>query len=192
MAALTANRALMRDLNRHLVLSLIKNQGPISRADVAAHSGLAQGTVTNITRDLIEAGLVRETASGPSTGGRPPIFLEIDPGGGHALGLKLMGDRTIMALVDETLRRHLDIKIFVDTDDDVRFIRRLSRDVKERGRSMQSVIDQWLDVVRLMHREFIEPSKRFADLIIPEGGFNKVAIEVIVARIRDTLDNAAH
>lgn len=111
MPALTANRELMRDLNRHLVLSLIKNQGPISRADVAAQSGLAQGTVTNITRDLIEAGLVRETASGPSTGGRPPILLEIDPGGGHALGLKLMGDRTIMALVDldgQVLQCHVE------------------------------------------------------------------------------------
>lgn len=94
----------------------------------------------------------------------------------------------IMALVDPLLRQQMDIKLFVDTPDDVRFIRRLSRDVKDRGRSMQSVIDQWLEVVRVMHQEFIEPSKHFADLIIPEGGFNRVAIEVIVARIRHTLE----
>jgi uridine kinase len=96
----------------------------------------------------------------------------------------------IMVLVDAALREHLDIKIFVDTADDVRFIRRLSRDVKERGRSMQAVIDQWLGVVRLMHMEFIEPSKRQADLIIPEGGFNRVAIDVIVARIHNALERA--
>ncbi|MBN1477836.1 uridine kinase [Candidatus Sumerlaeota bacterium] len=94
----------------------------------------------------------------------------------------------IMTLVDADLRRRFDIKIFVDTADDVRFIRRLSRDVKDRGRSMQSVIDQWLKVVRLMHREFIEPSKRYADLIIPEGGFNRVAIDVILAKILATLE----
>jgi uridine kinase len=93
----------------------------------------------------------------------------------------------IMTLVSADVRALFDIKIFVDTDDDVRFIRRVSRDVRDRGRSMQSVIDQWLHVVRLMHMEFVEPSKRFADIIIPEGGFNQVAIDIIVARIRNTL-----
>lgn len=93
----------------------------------------------------------------------------------------------IMVLADAALRDEFDLKLFVDTPDDVRFIRRLSRDVSERGRSMQSVIEQWLGVVRLMHLEFIEPSKRFADLIIPEGGFNRVAIDVIVAKIKATL-----
>jgi uridine kinase len=96
----------------------------------------------------------------------------------------------IMALVDPVLRSHYSIKIFVDTADDVRFIRRLLRDVQERGRSMQSVIDQWLGVVSHMHREFIEPSKRFADLIIPEGGYNTVAIDVILAKIRVWLGRA--
>ena len=95
----------------------------------------------------------------------------------------------IMTLVEARLRSLYDIKIFVDTADDVRFIRRLSRDVKDRGRSMQSVIDQWLDVVRLMHLEFVVPSKRYADLIIPEGGFNKVAIDVIVTKIRGFLES---
>jgi len=90
----------------------------------------------------------------------------------------------IMVLANPEVRDLLDIKIFVDTDPDVRFIRRLSRDIKERGRSVQSVIDQYLKIVRLMHMEFVEPSKRFADIIVPEGGFNKVAIDLIVTKIR--------
>jgi uridine kinase len=94
----------------------------------------------------------------------------------------------IMVLVNPEIRDLLDIKIFVDTDPDVRFIRRLSRDIKERGRSVQSVIDQYLRIVRLMHMEFVEPSKRFADVIVPEGGFNKVAVDLIVTKIRSILD----
>lgn len=96
----------------------------------------------------------------------------------------------IMVLVDPNLREELDIKIYVDTDPDVRFIRRLTRDIKERGRTMESVIRQYLDVVRLMHLEFIEPSKRFADIIVPEGGFNKVAIDIIVAKIKSVLSES--
>jgi len=94
----------------------------------------------------------------------------------------------IMALVDSDIRKLLDIKIFVDTDADVRFIRRLSRDIKDRGRSVQSVIDQYLRVVRLMHLEFVEPSKRYADIIVPEGGFNMVAVDLIVTKIRSILN----
>jgi uridine kinase len=94
----------------------------------------------------------------------------------------------IMALVDPNVRNLLDIKIFVDTDPDVRFIRRLTRDIKERGRSVQSVIDQYLRIVRLMHLEFVEPSKRYADIIVPEGGFNKVAIDLLVNNIRSILN----
>ena len=94
----------------------------------------------------------------------------------------------IMALVDPEIRKLMDIKIFVDTDADVRFIRRLSRDIKDRGRSVQSVIDQYLRVVRLMHLEFVEPSKRYADIIVPEGGFNTVAVDLIVTKIRSILD----
>ena len=93
----------------------------------------------------------------------------------------------IMVLVHPEVRNLLDIKIFVDTDADVRFIRRLSRDIKERGRSVQSVIDQYLRIVRLMNLEFVEPSKRYANLIVPEGGFNKVAIDLIVTKIRSIL-----
>jgi uridine kinase len=95
----------------------------------------------------------------------------------------------IMVLVDPALRDILDIKIFVDTDPDVRFIRRLLRDLNERGRTLDSVVNQYLNTVRLMHMEFVEPSKRYADIIIPEGGFNKVAIDFIVTKARSILDS---
>jgi uridine kinase len=78
----------------------------------------------------------------------------------------------------------MDIKVFVDTDDDTRFIRRLQRDVAERERTMQSVVDQYLSTVKPMHLEFVEPSKRYADIIIPQGGHNTVAIEMLLTLIR--------
>jgi len=93
----------------------------------------------------------------------------------------------ILIFVDRALREMFDIKIFVDTDADVRFIRRLERDIAERGRTTDSVIQQYLATVRPMHLEFVEPSKRYADLIIPEGGFNQIAIDIIVARINALL-----
>jgi uridine kinase len=93
----------------------------------------------------------------------------------------------ILIFADEALRRLMDVKIYVDTDPDIRFIRRLERDIAERGRTMESVIRQYLATVRPMHQEFVEPSKRFADVIIPEGGFNEVAIEMVAARIRSLL-----
>lgn len=95
----------------------------------------------------------------------------------------------ILVLEDERVRELLDIKIFVDTDSDVRFIRRMVRDINERERTMESVVDQYLNVVRPMHMQFIEPTKRYADLIIPEGGYNKVAIDVITANIKQILQN---
>ncbi|WP_148302550.1 uridine kinase [Caldalkalibacillus mannanilyticus] len=82
----------------------------------------------------------------------------------------------ILILEDQRLRELMDIKIFVDTDADVRILRRLERDMKERGRSLESVIDQYLSVVRQMHLQFVEPSKRYADLILPEGGHNQVQL----------------
>jgi len=94
----------------------------------------------------------------------------------------------ILVLAHPELRNILDIKIFVDTDPDVRFIRRLTRDINERSRSVQSVIDQYLNIVRLMHMEFVEPSKRYADIILPEGGFNKVAVDLIITKIRSILN----
>lgn len=93
----------------------------------------------------------------------------------------------ILIFVEKALREMFDIRIFVDTDADIRFIRRLERDITERGRSMRSVIDQYLNTVRPMHLEFVEPSKRYADIIIPEGGHNTVALDMVVARIETML-----
>ena len=93
----------------------------------------------------------------------------------------------ILIFVDRALRDMFDIKIFVDTDSDLRFLRRLQRDIAERGRTTNSVIDQYLDTVRPMHLEFVEPSKRYADVIIPEGGFNQIAVDMVVARINAML-----
>jgi uridine kinase len=93
----------------------------------------------------------------------------------------------ILIFVDAALRRLFDIKIFVDTDADLRFIRRLERDIAERGRTTESVIRQYQTTVRPMHLEFVEPSKRYADVIIPEGGFNAAALDMLVARIQALL-----
>ncbi len=93
----------------------------------------------------------------------------------------------ILILAEEALRRLMDIKLFIDTDADVRILRRLHRDIRERGRTFESVQRQYLDSVRPMHLEFVEPSKRYADLIIPEGAENEVALEAVVARIRAIL-----
>ncbi|MGJ7921461.1 uridine kinase [Neobacillus sp. LXY-4] len=94
----------------------------------------------------------------------------------------------ILVLEDERLRNLMDIKLFVDTDADLRIIRRLLRDIKERGRTMDSVIDQYVNVVRPMHNQFIEPTKRYADIIIPEGGHNHVAIDLMVTKIQTILE----
>ena len=93
----------------------------------------------------------------------------------------------ILIFAERELRELMDIKVFVDTDADVRFIRRLKRDVNKRGRSNESVIDQYLSTVRPMHLEFVEPSKRFADVIVPEGGRNEVAMKMVTARLAELL-----
>jgi uridine kinase len=93
----------------------------------------------------------------------------------------------ILVFEHEALRRQMDIKIFVDTDADVRFIRRLQRDIRERGRSIDSVVEQYLSTVRPMHLEFVEPSKRHADIIIPEGGQNRIAIDMVISRLQGWL-----
>ena len=93
----------------------------------------------------------------------------------------------ILILEDERIRNLLDIKVYVDTDADIRILRRLVRDIDERGRTVESVIDQYLTMVRPMHMEFTEPTKRYADIIIPEGGHNYVAIDILMAKIRDIL-----
>jgi uridine kinase len=93
----------------------------------------------------------------------------------------------ILILVDKELREMMDVKLYVDTDADLRFIRRLQRDIRERGRTVEMVIDQYLTTVRPMHLEFVQPSKRYADVIIPAGGFNEAAVQMIVARIEGML-----
>ncbi|HEP1347463.1 uridine kinase [Streptococcus pyogenes] len=93
----------------------------------------------------------------------------------------------ILVLEDERLRDLMDIKLFVDTDDDIRIIRRIKRDMMERGRSLESIIDQYISVVKPMYHQFIEPSKRYADIVIPEGVSNVVAIDVINSKIASIL-----
>jgi uridine kinase len=95
----------------------------------------------------------------------------------------------ILIFTDKRLREMMDVKIYVEADADIRFIRRLARDITERGRTVHSVINQYLTTVRPMHLKFVEPSKRHADLIIPKGGFNEVAIEIIVAKVKEWLAN---
>ncbi len=94
----------------------------------------------------------------------------------------------ILIFAEKALRDMFDVKIYVDTDPDLRFIRRLKRDIEERGRTVQSVIDQYLDTVRPMHLEFVESSKRYADIIVPEGGLNAVALDMVIARLQAFLN----
>jgi uridine kinase len=90
----------------------------------------------------------------------------------------------ILIFENKELRDMMDIKVFVDTDADLRLARRILRDVCDRGRTMQSVIDQYVTTVKPMHEEFVEPSKKYADVIIPEGGFNSVAVSMLIENIR--------
>ncbi|MDI2588196.1 MULTISPECIES: uridine kinase [unclassified Psychrobacillus] len=94
----------------------------------------------------------------------------------------------ILVLEDERLRNLMNIKLFVDTDSDLRIIRRILRDIHERGRTVESVVEQYLTVVRPMHNQFIEPTKKYADIIIPEGGQNEVAIDLMVTKIKTILE----
>src|SRR6267154_3825346 len=96
----------------------------------------------------------------------------------------------ILIFAEPRLLEQMDIKVFVDTPDDIRFIRRLKRDIAERGRTVDSVIEQYLSTVRPMHLQFVEPSKRMADVIIPEGGYNLVSIDLISGKIRERLASA--
>jgi len=93
----------------------------------------------------------------------------------------------ILVLAEADVRKRIDIKLFVDTPPDIRFVRRLLRDTQARGRTLESVVQQYLSTVRPMHEEFVEPSKRYADLIIPEGGENRVALEAIISRMEHLL-----
>jgi uridine kinase len=98
----------------------------------------------------------------------------------------------ILIFAEPRLLEQMDIKVFVDTPDDIRFIRRLKRDIAERGRTLDSVIEQYIATVRPMHNQFVEPSKRYADVIIPEGGHNSVSIDLISGKIREKLASALH
>jgi uridine kinase len=95
----------------------------------------------------------------------------------------------ILVFAEPKLRELFDVKLYVDADADIRFIRRLRRDIAERGRTMESVVDQYMNTVRPMHLEFVEPSKRYADVVIPEGGYNQVAMDMVVARIEYLLSH---
>ena len=97
----------------------------------------------------------------------------------------------ILVLYDKTLRDRFDLKVFVDTDADIRLIRRLSRDVAERGRTPENIVAQYLATVRPSHEQFVEPSKRYADIIVPRGGHNKIAIDLIIATILRRLQRTA-
>jgi uridine kinase len=103
---------------------------------------------------------------------------------------KLVIFEGIMIFTNKDVRDRLDLKVFVDTPDDIRFIRRLTRDIKERGRTLDSVIEQYLTVVRPGHYQFIEPTKQFADIIIPEGGANERALDVLVGFINSVLSSS--
>ena len=96
----------------------------------------------------------------------------------------------ILIFADKVLRERMDVKIYVDADADMRFIRRLRRDLSERGRTIEAVVEQYLNTVRPMHLEFVEPTKRYADIIIPRGGLNAIAIDMVVARVERLLADA--
>ena len=97
----------------------------------------------------------------------------------------------ILIFVEKALRDRFDIKVFVDADADLRFIRRLQRDIAERGRTMASVVEQYLETVRVMHLEFVEPSKRYADVIIPRGGFNEIAIDMVATKVMAMVERSS-
>ncbi len=157
--------------------------------DGSALDAAAQAAINYDHPDAFDTSLLVEDLRDLKAG-RPVPFLTYD----HAsYARKVLPDpitprpvvilEGILVLVEEPLRRLMDIKLFIDTDADVRILRRLQRDLKERGRSFESVQRQYLTSVRPMHLEFVEPSKRYADLIVPEGAENEVALEAVVARI---------
>jgi len=130
--------------------------------------------------------------------GRPVAIPEYDytthsrlPQGTRTSPADILLVEGILVLDDERLRNLMDIKLFVDTDSDERFIRRLRRDIEERGRTLSSVIEQYQSTVKPMHLEFVEPSKRYADVIIPEGVHNRVAMDLVISRIRTLLQEMA-
>ena len=131
-------------------------------------------------KDLIEGKSIEKPIYDFSVHNRSKETIKVDP-------KSIIIVEGILVLEDERLRDLLDIKVYVDTDADIRILRRLIRDINERGRTLESVVNQYLDVVRPMHMQFTEPTKRYADIIVPEGGQNKVAIDILVSKIKDIL-----
>ncbi|WP_461204502.1 uridine kinase [Clostridium sp. DL1XJH146] len=136
--------------------------------------------LVNQLRDLIDGKTIEKPIYDFSIHNRIDNTIKVEP-------REIIILEGILILQEERIRDLLDIKIYVDTDADVRIIRRILRDMRERERTLESVIDQYLNVVRPMHLQFAEPTKRYADIILPEGGHNKVAIDIIVAKIRQVL-----
>jgi uridine kinase len=130
--------------------------------------------------DLLEGKQIEQPIYDFTTHTRRPETRRIGP---H----KIVVLEGILILDNARLRELMDIKVYVDTDADIRFIRRLKRDIEERGRTMASVIRQYEESVRPMHMQFVEPSKRYADIIIPEGGYNRVAIDLLKTKIQSLL-----
>lgn len=131
--------------------------------------------------DMLKEGLpVAQPVYDFSTHARKPQPIHLEP---HPVILV----EGILIFENQNLRKRFDLKVFVDTDADVRFIRRLRRDITKRGRNLESVIQQYLETVRPMHLEFVEPSRRYADVILPEGGLNTVGVDFLIQKIKATL-----
>ncbi|MCF7741314.1 MAG: uridine kinase [Candidatus Marinimicrobia bacterium] len=133
-------------------------------------------------KELLNGGLVNVPIYDYTTHTRSDETIEIT---GH----KIIILEGILTLVEERLRDLMDIKVYVQAPDDIRFIRRLKRDIEKRGRSVNSVIEQYMETVRPMHQQFIETTKKYADLIIPQGGHNEVAIDLLTTKITSLLRN---
>ena len=162
----------------------LTNLDPIQRAEVNFDhpNSLDTGLLTQQLQSLIEKQAIDLPVYDFKIHARTPITVRILP-------QPVIIVEGILIFAEPALRELFDVKIFVDTDPDIRFIRRLQRDILERGRTPESVIHQYLTTVRPMHLEFVEPSKRYADVIIPEGGLNVVAMDMVVARIQALLQS---
>ncbi|WP_409178159.1 uridine kinase [Brevibacillus fortis] len=131
-------------------------------------------------RELLQGKAIQKPIYDFKEHNRKPEQIQVDPKDVIIL-------EGMLILEDERIRDLMDIKVFVDTDADVRIVRRIVRDIEERGRSLDSVVTQYLNVVRPMHLQFIEPTKRYADVIIPEGGYNRVALDLLSTKISNIL-----